>query len=117
LERAVGVACLRWRRQAALVAAVLRLLVITLPIVTAIVVPTTASVVAAVVIVATQGRPVPITSGALWVFERAERPLELLALANCVGAPFMECIGAIQHRVELLDVERRRSVPICREHF
>jgi hypothetical protein len=29
----------------------------------------------------------------------------------------MECAGAVQHRVELLDVEHRRSAPICREYL
>jgi hypothetical protein len=38
LEWAVGVACLRWGRQVALVAAVFQLLVITSPVVAAIVV-------------------------------------------------------------------------------
>jgi hypothetical protein len=74
-------------------------------------------IVVVVVVVATRGRLVPVTSGALRVFGHAERPIELLALANCVSAPFMECTGAVQHRVELLDVERRRSAPVCREDF
>jgi hypothetical protein len=28
-----------------------------------------------------------------------------LALADCVGTPFVERAGAVQHRVELLNVE------------
>jgi hypothetical protein len=63
----------------ALVATVFRLLVITSPVVTAIVVSATMSVVAAAV-----------TSGSRQVFGRAECPLELLALKNGVGASFME---------------------------
>jgi hypothetical protein len=52
LEWAVGVACLRWERKVALVAAVLRLQVITSPVITVIVVSAAASVVVAVVVVA-----------------------------------------------------------------
>jgi hypothetical protein len=55
LVRAVGVTCLRRRRQVTLIRTVLWLLVITSPIVMAIVVPAATSVVAAVVVVATQG--------------------------------------------------------------
>jgi hypothetical protein len=55
LEWAVGVACLRWGRQVALVVAVFRLLVITSLVITTIVVPTATSVVAAVVVVAMRG--------------------------------------------------------------
>jgi hypothetical protein len=50
LEWVVGVACLRRRRQVALVASVFRLLV-TSPVVTTIVVPAATSVIAAVVVV------------------------------------------------------------------
>jgi hypothetical protein len=53
LERAVGVACLRRGRQIALIAAVFRLMVITSPVVTAIIVPTATLVVAAIVVVVT----------------------------------------------------------------
>jgi hypothetical protein len=53
LERVVGFACLRRERKVALVAAVLRLLIITSPIILEIVVSTSTSVVAAVVVVAT----------------------------------------------------------------
>jgi hypothetical protein len=80
------------------------LLIITSPIVTVIVVSAATSVVPTVVVVAMQGRLVTVASGSLRVFGRAECPLELLALANGVGVPFMECAGAVQHRVELLVV-------------
>jgi hypothetical protein len=53
LEQAIGVACLRRGRQVALLAMILRLAVVTLPIVTVIVVLAAKSVVAAVVVVAT----------------------------------------------------------------
>jgi hypothetical protein len=53
LEWAVRVACLRRRRQVALVASVFQLLVVTSPVVTAIIVPTATLVVAEVVVVAT----------------------------------------------------------------
>jgi hypothetical protein len=52
LERAVGVACLRRGRQVMFIAAVFRLLVVTSPVITVIIVPTATSVVAAVVVVA-----------------------------------------------------------------
>jgi sulfur carrier protein ThiS len=35
-----------------------------------------------------------------------------MALADYVSTPFMECVGIVQHRVELLDIERRRSAPV-----
>jgi hypothetical protein len=117
LERAVGVVYLRWGRQVALVVAVFWLLVIMSPVVTAVVVSAATSVVVAVVVVATRGWSVTVASGSLQVFGRAERPLELLALANSVGAPFMERTGAVQHHVELLDIERRWSATICLEHL
>jgi hypothetical protein len=53
LERAVGVACLRQGRQVALLAAILRWVVVTSPIVAALVVLAAMSVVAVVVVVAT----------------------------------------------------------------
>jgi hypothetical protein len=53
LERAVGVACLQWGRPVALIVTVFRLLVVTLPVVTAIVFPADTSVVVAIVVVAT----------------------------------------------------------------
>jgi hypothetical protein len=53
LERAIGVACLQRGRQVAFLAMILRLVAVTLPVVTAIVVPATMLVVAAVVVVAT----------------------------------------------------------------
>jgi hypothetical protein len=55
MEQAVGVACLRWGRQVALVAAVFRLLVITSSVITTIIVPASTAVVVAVVVVATRG--------------------------------------------------------------
>jgi hypothetical protein len=55
LEWAVGVSCLRWGRQVVLIVAVFRLLIITLPVITAIVVSPATSVVTAVVIVAMRG--------------------------------------------------------------
>jgi hypothetical protein len=55
LERAVGVACLRWGRQVALVAKVFRMLVITLQVVTTIVVSAATLVVSAVAVVAMRG--------------------------------------------------------------
>jgi hypothetical protein len=51
LEWAIGVACLRRGRQVALVVSVFRLLVITSPVVTAIVVPAARSVITVVVVV------------------------------------------------------------------
>jgi hypothetical protein len=53
LKQAVGVAYLRWGRQVALIMAIFRLLVVTSPVVTAIVVPAAMSVVATVVVVVT----------------------------------------------------------------
>jgi hypothetical protein len=53
LEWVVGVACLRWGRQVALIATVLRLRIITSPVITAIVVSAATSIVTVVVVVAT----------------------------------------------------------------
>jgi hypothetical protein len=53
LERAIGIACLRWGRQVALLATILRLAAGTSPVVTAIVVIAATSVVTAVVVVVT----------------------------------------------------------------
>jgi hypothetical protein len=53
LERAVGIACLWWRRQVALLAMVLQLVAVTSPVVTTIVVLAATSIVAMVVVVAT----------------------------------------------------------------
>jgi hypothetical protein len=53
LERAVGIACLRWGRQVTLLVTILWLVAVTSPVITAIVVLATTSVVAAVVVVAT----------------------------------------------------------------
>jgi hypothetical protein len=53
LEQAVGIACLRRGRQVALVTSVLRLVAVTSPVVTAVVVLAAMSVVTAAVVVAT----------------------------------------------------------------
>jgi hypothetical protein len=53
LERTVGVACLRWGRQVALLAVTLRRVVVASPVVAALVVLVATSVIAAVVAVAT----------------------------------------------------------------
>jgi hypothetical protein len=55
LERTVRVACLRWGRQVALLAAILRRVVVTLPAVASLVVLAATSVIAVVVSVATSG--------------------------------------------------------------
>jgi hypothetical protein len=52
LEQAIGVAYLRWGRQVALLATILRQVVVTSPVVTAIVVLAAMSIVTAVVVVA-----------------------------------------------------------------
>jgi hypothetical protein len=56
-----------------------------------------------------------VASRSLGVLGHTEHPLELLALTDRVSTTFMECAGAIQYRVELLDVERRRPAPVRRE--
>jgi hypothetical protein len=55
LERVIGLTCLQWGRQVALVAAILQLLVITSSVITVIIVSTATLVVAMVVFVATRG--------------------------------------------------------------
>jgi hypothetical protein len=53
LERAIGIACLLRARQVSLVVSVLRLVAVTSPVITAIIVLVATSVIAAVVVVAT----------------------------------------------------------------
>jgi hypothetical protein len=55
LERAIGIACLRWGRQVALLTTILRLAAVTSPVITALVVLASTPVIAAVVVVAAWG--------------------------------------------------------------
>jgi hypothetical protein len=47
----------------------------------------------------------------------AEHPLDLRALAEGMSGPLVERVGAIEHCIELFDVERRGSTSLRREHL